>query len=76
MARRASLRRPFALPRRALIEVSDQVPRRPSIFISHKHADREMATELRKFVDRTSQRGSPFSSRPIRLPREQVWANP
>lgn len=39
----------------------------PSIFISHKHADRQIATELRKFLDRWSHKEIPVfqSSAPL-----------
>lgn len=41
--------------------------RQPSIFISHKHADRQIATELRKFLDRWSRKEIPVfqSSEPL-----------
>ncbi|PWB54539.1 MAG: hypothetical protein C3F18_06670 [Nitrosomonadales bacterium] len=41
--------------------------RQPSIFISHKHADRQIATELRKFLDRWSRKEIPVfqSSAPL-----------
>jgi hypothetical protein len=47
--------------------------RQPSIFISHKHTDRKIATELRKFLDRWSRKEIPvFQSSDPLAPRPRL----